>query len=222
VAPTSSTAGTAAIAGLSGLQAQTFQTYDATGALSSQTSTSATNGFYRTVSNTTVCWAATTGCAGSSAQYGWSMALTSGYANINDPSFPTSATSNAAQRVYEQVIFSPTLQQGAFIVNTTIPPTTNLAQCDSTLPGGWTMAINPATGGAFTNSVFADANHNFLNIGTDAVSGIALSGTGSPSVVMAGTNTYIVTQTTSGSGTIQQANLPGANSGKRVTWIEKR
>jgi type IV pilus assembly protein PilY1 len=150
------------------------------------------------------------------------MALTSGYANINDPSFPTSATSNAAQHVYEQVIFSPTLQQGAFIVNTTIPPTTNLAQCASTLPGGWTMAINPATGGAFTNSVFADANHNFLNIGTDAVSGIALSGTGSPSVVMAGTNTYIVTQTTNGSGTIQQANLPGANSGKRVTWIEKR
>jgi hypothetical protein len=31
-----------------------------------------------------------------------------------------------------------------------------------------------------------------------------------------------VTQTTNGSGTIQQANLPGANSGKRVTWIEKR
>jgi type IV pilus assembly protein PilY1 len=222
VAPTSSTAGAAAIAGLSQLQAQTFTTYDASGAVSSQTSTSATNGFYRTVSNSTICWAGTTGCTGASAQYGWSMKLTSGYANINDPSFPTSATSNAAQQVYEQVIFSPTLQQGTFIVNTTIPPTTNLAQCDSTLPGGWTMAINPATGGAFTNSVFANSNHQFLNIGSDSVSGIALSGTGSPSVVTAGTNTFIVTQTTNGSGAIQQANLPGANSGKRVTWIEKR
>jgi type IV pilus assembly protein PilY1 len=221
-APTSSTAGTAAIAGLSQLQGQTFQTYDATGAASSQTSTSATNGYYRTVSNSTVCWAGTTGCTGAAAQYGWSLALAWGYANINDPSFPTTGTSTAAQGVYEQVIFNPTLQLGAFIVNTTIPPTTNLAQCSSTLPGGWTMAINPATGGAFTNSVFADANHNFLNIGSAAVSGIALSGTGSPSVVTAGTNTFIVTQTTSGSGTIQQANLPGANSGKRVTWIEKR
>jgi type IV pilus assembly protein PilY1 len=221
-APTSSTAGTAAVTGLSQLQAQTFKTYDTSGALSSQTSTSPTNGYYRTVTNSTVCWAGTTGCTNSAAQYGWSLAMTSGYANINDPSFPTSATSTAAQQVYEQVIFNPTLQLGAFIVNTTIPPTTNLAQCSSTLPGGWTMAINPATGGAFTNSVFADASHNFLNIGAAAVSGIALSGTGSPSVVTAGTNTFIVTQTTSGSGTIQQANLPGANSGKRVTWIEKR
>jgi type IV pilus assembly protein PilY1 len=220
-APTASS-GTAAIAGLSQLQVQSFKTFDATGTLSSQTSTSATNGFYRTVSNSTICWAGTTGCTGSAAQYGWSMALTSGYANINDPSFPTAATSTAAQQVYEQITFNPTLQLGAFIVNTTIPPTSNLAQCSSTLPGGWTMAINPATGGAFTNSVFANANHVFLNIGTDAVSGIALSGTGSPSIVTAGTNTYVVTQTTNGSGAIQQANLPGANSGKRLTWIQKR
>jgi len=221
-APTSSTAGLAAISGLSKLEPQTFTTYDSSGAVSSQSSTSATNGFYRTVSSNTVCWAGTTGCTGSSAQYGWYLAMTSGYANINDPSFPTAATSTAAQMVYEQIIFNPTLQSGSFIVNTTIPPTTNLAQCASTLPGGWTMAINPATGGAFTNSVFANSSHNFINIGNDPVSGIALSGTGSPSIVTAGTNTYIVTQTTNGSGAIQQANLPGANSGKRVTWIQKR
>jgi type IV pilus assembly protein PilY1 len=216
------TGATAAVCGLSQLQAQTFLTYDATGALSSQSSKSATNGYYRTVSNTTVCWGGTTGCTGASAQYGWSLALASGYANINDPSFPTSATTVNAPMVYEQVIFNPTLQLGAFIVNTTIPPTTNLAQCNSTLPGGWTMAIDPGTGGAFTNSVFADANHNFLNIGNQAVSAIALSGTGSPSIVTQGKNTYVVTQTTGGTGTIQQTNLPGPNKGKRVTWIQKR
>jgi type IV pilus assembly protein PilY1 len=221
-APTSSTAGLAAVSGVSLLQAQTFATYNASGTASSQSSTSATNGYFRTVSANTICWAGTVGCTGSSAQYGWYLSLTSGYANINDPSFPTSSTSAAAQQVYEQIMFNPTLQLGAFIVNTTIPPTTNLAQCSSTLPGGWTMAINPATGGAFTNSVFANSNHNFLNIGTAAVSGIALSGTGSPTVVTAGTNTYIVTQTTNGSGTIQQANFPGANAGKRVTWIQRR
>jgi type IV pilus assembly protein PilY1 len=221
-APTSSTAGLAAISGLSKLQGQTFATYNSSGTASSQSSTSATNGYYRTVSSNTICWAGTTTCTGSSAQYGWYLSLTSGYANINDPGFPTSSTSTAAQQVYEQIIFNPTLQLGAFIVNTTIPPTTNLAQCSSTLPGGWTMAINPATGGAFTNSVFANSSHNFLNIGTDPVSGIALSGTGSPTVVTAGTNTYIVTQTTNGSGTIQQANFPGATSGKRVTWVQRR
>ena len=150
------------------------------------------------------------------------MALTSGYANINDPSFPTTSTSINAQMIYEQVIFNPTLQQGAFIVNTTIPPTSSLATCTSTLTGGWTMAINPATGGAFTTSVFANANHSFLNIGSQSVSGIALSGTGSPSLVTAGTNTYVVTQTTTGTGAIQQTNLPGTNAGKRVTWIQKR
>jgi type IV pilus assembly protein PilY1 len=224
-APSSSTCPTGAIAavcGLTQLQAQTFSTFDATGAASSQSSTSATNGYYRTVTNSTVCWGGTTGCTGASAMYGWYLALTSGYANINDPSFPTTATTINAQQVYEQVVFNPTLQLGAFIVNTTIPPTTNLAQCTSTLPGGWTIAIDPSTGGAFTNSVFANANHNFLNIGSQAVSGIALSGTGSPSIVTAGVNTYVVTQTTNGTGTIQQTNLPGANSGKRVTWIEKR
>jgi type IV pilus assembly protein PilY1 len=54
------------------------------------------------------------------------------------------------------------------------------------------------------------------------VSGIALSGTGSPSVVIAGTNTYLVTQTTSGTGNIAQINPPAGSQGSRLTWIEKR
>jgi type IV pilus assembly protein PilY1 len=84
------------------------------------------------------------------------------------------------------------------------------------------MAINPATGGAFTNSFFGSANHQFLSISGNSVSGIALSGTGSPSVVLAGTNTYLVTQTTTGSGAITQINPPAGSKGSRLTWIEKR
>jgi type IV pilus assembly protein PilY1 len=84
------------------------------------------------------------------------------------------------------------------------------------------MAINPATGGAFTNSFFGNANHQFLNIGSASVSGIALSGTGTPSVVIAGTNTYVVTQTTTGVGAISQINPPAGSQGSRLTWIEKR
>jgi type IV pilus assembly protein PilY1 len=243
-APTSSTAGLAAVSGTSKLEAQVWTDYNASGAASSQSSTSATNAYYRTLTANTICWAGTTGCSGSSAQYGWDIPLTSGYANINDPGFPTTSTSNAAQQVYEQIIYNPTMQLGAFIVNTTIPPTTNLAQCSSTLSGGWTMAINPATGGAFTNSVFADASGNFLNIGTQnqSVTGIALNGTGTVSVVTQGSSTYIVTQTsgsppgaggstaggtggTSGGGAggaIQKVNFPAGNKGKRLSWIQKR
>ena len=236
-APTSSTAGLAAISGLSNLEAQTWIDYNAAGAASSQSSTSATNAYYRTLTANTICWAGTTGCTGSSAQYGWDIALASGYANINDPGFPTTSTSTAAQQVYEQSIYNPTMQLGAFLVNTTIPPTTNLAQCSSTLSGGWTMAINPATGGAFTNSVFADASGNFLNIANHAVTGIGLNGTGTVSVVAQGSSTYIVTQTsgspsgagggttgggTSAGGAIQKANFPAGNKGKRLSWIQKR
>ena len=54
--------------------------------------------------------------------------------------------------------FSTRPSDGAFIVNTTIPSTSNLATCASSGAGGWTMAINPATGGSFTGSFF-EQNH---------------------------------------------------------------
>jgi type IV pilus assembly protein PilY1 len=174
---------------------------------------------FRTVSNTAVCWADLTSCA-STQRYGWYLNLLSGDANPTDPNDLSAVSPNPV--VYEQVIFNPTLQDGAFIVNTTIPPTNSLRACASTTAGGWTMAINPATGGSFTNSFFGDANHNFTNIGTQIVSGIALSGTGSVSVVVKGTSTYAVTQTVSGTGAITAINPPGGTQGSRITWIEKR
>jgi type IV pilus assembly protein PilY1 len=222
VAPTAG-AGVAPVAGLTQLEQQQISgTYDPNSVASSQSSTSATAAYYRTVTSNVICWADQTGCTGAAGQYGWYLALTTGYANQYDANFPTTSTSINAQSVDEQVIFNPTLEDGAFLVNTTIPPTTSLAQCSSTSAGGWTMAINPATGGAFTNSFFGNANHNFLNINNYAVSGIALSGTGSPSVVAAGTNTYVVTQTIGGTGALAQINPPGGTQGSRLTWIERR
>jgi type IV pilus assembly protein PilY1 len=217
------TAPGSALSGLSQLQQQTITgTYDPTSAASSASSTAANNAYYRTVSNSPICWVDQTGCSGTGGQYGWYMALGSGYANQYDPNYPTGSILTSSQQIDEQVIFSPTLADGAFIVNTTIPPTTSLAECVGTNAGGWTMAINPATGGAFTNSFFGDANHNFLNINNQAVSGIALNGTGSVSVVTAGTNTFMVTQTVGGKGAIAQINPPGGTQGSRLTWIEKR
>ena len=54
------------------------------------------------------------------------------------------------------------------------------------------------------------------------MSGIALNGTGSVSVVTAGTNTYLVTQTVGGQGALAQINPPGGTMGSRLTWIERR
>jgi type IV pilus assembly protein PilY1 len=229
--PSGGTAAPTSLSGFTKLQPQTIAstTYNAAfGASVNNCSGSAcaTNAYYRTISGSTICWAGGTGtCAtGQTAQYGWYLTLTSGYPDSADPSGLLSTTSTNAALIYEQVIFNPTLVDGAFIVNTTIPPTSSLAQCASTTAGGWTMAVDPATGGAFTKSVFGASNHTFLDIPSTnlPISGIALSGTGSPAVVVQGTNTYMVTQTVSGSGAIVQMNPPGGTTGSRITWIEKR
>jgi type IV pilus assembly protein PilY1 len=210
------------LSGTGNLLAQSVQAmYDTSDVLSTTSTQIGTRYYYETISNNTISWADTS--TTSTRQYGWYLPLSTGYGNPTDANGLQSTTSiPSAPRIYEQVIFNPTLQDGAFIVNTTIPPTTSLATCSSTLAGGWTMAIDPATGGAFTNSFFGNTNHQFLNIGSQSVSGIALSGTGTPSVVIAGTNTYVVTQTTSGTGAITQINPPAGSKGSRVTWIEKR
>jgi type IV pilus assembly protein PilY1 len=228
--PVAPTAGgvPAPINGLSQLEQQTITgSFDQNDVASSASTSTNAAAFFRTVSTNCIGWADFAGTCTNSNQYGWYLPLGTGYANANDPGYLTPTTSTGAVFVDEQIVFSPTLQDGAFIVNTTIPATTSINTCSSTTPGGWTMAINPATGGAFTQSVFG-SNHQFLNIGNQIVSGIALSGTGSPSVVRwtppAGgpPETYIVTQTMPPGGVVQQANLPGNTVGGRLTWIERR
>ena len=226
VAPTSGGV-PAPINGLGSLQQQTITgSFDQSGTTSSSSTSTSAAAFFRTVSSNCIGWADfSQGCSNSN-QYGWYLTLGNGYANANDPSFLTPTTSSGAVFVNEQVIFNPALEDGAFIVNTTIPPTTSINTCSSTTAGGWTMAINPATGGAFTNSFFGE-NHQFVNINNQVVSGIALSGTGSPSVVQWAppgqpVQYYAVMQTTNGNGAITQINPPGGSLGSRLTWIERR
>ncbi len=184
---------------------------------------------YRTLSSLPVCYADTAGCT----QFGWYINLVSGNAYTPDPAVPQNGNAQYANApvVYEQVTFNPSIEDGAFIVNTTIPPATAAMMCFSAGASGWTMAVNPATGGAFTNSFFETPAHNFLNVTTTdtsgnstttAVSGVALGGTGSTSVVVAGTQNYLVTQTVSGTGALMSINPPGGTVGSRLTWIERR
>jgi type IV pilus assembly protein PilY1 len=215
----------AAISGTANLQAQSI-----TGTYSS--SSTATTSAYRTVSSSTVCYADTVGCT----QYGWYLPLTYGYANPMDGNAPNLNSNTTNAIVYEQVIYNPSLALGAFVVNTAIPPVTSLATCSSTSAGGWTMAINPATGGAFLststffvnpNSTTTSVNSNLTvtdsNANTQAVSGLALGGTGSLSVVSAGSsntgsNGLVVTPNGLKTFKIKNVSLQGG----RVTWIQKR
>jgi type IV pilus assembly protein PilY1 len=184
---------------------------------------------YRTLTSYPVCYADTAGCS----SFGWFINLVSGAANNTDPADPLPATAQNAgvPTVYEQVIFNPVLEDGAFIVNTTIPAAANAVMCFAAGESGWTMAVNPATGGAFTNSFFGTPSHNYLNVTTtdtgggsssSAVSGVALSGTGSTSIVAAGNQNYLVTQTVNGTGASMSVNPPGGTVGSRLTWTERR
>ena len=223
-APTQPTAPGAALSGTSQLLAQSIGV--TTAATQANTGTD-----YRTVSNAAPCWADNSGCT-STRQYGWYLPLVSGNAYPTDPAVPQNGNAAYAGNpiVYEQIIFSPVLDAGAFIVNTTIPPATSAIMCLSTSASGYTMAINPATGGSFNNSFFSYLDTagklNFLNVNSSGtnipVSGIALGGTGSASIVVSGTQDYLITQTVSGLGAIEAVNPPGGTKGSRLTWIQRR
>jgi type IV pilus assembly protein PilY1 len=201
--------------------------YDQSGTASSSSSSTTQAAFFRTVSTNCIGWADfSSGCTTSN-QYGWYLPLGTGYANANDSDYLTPTTSVGAAYVDEQVLFNPALQGGVFLVNTTIPPTTSVNSCNSTPPGGWTMAIDPATGGALPKSYFA-INGQFTSINGQNVSGAGMDGTGSLSTVVwtppAGgpQETWLVTQTMPPGGKVVQVNPPGGSLGNRLTWIERR
>ena len=218
----------APINGTTQLEQQSIMgSYDQSGTASSSSSSTTQAAYFRTVSTNCIGWADfSAGCSNSN-QYGWYLPLGQGYANANDSDYLTPTTSIAAAYVYEQVLFNPALQGGVLLVNTTIPPTTSINSCSSTPPGGWTMAIDPATGGGLPQSFFG-INGQFTTINGQIVSGAALDGTGSLSTVLwtppAGgpQETWLVTQTMPPGGKVLQVNPPGGSLGNRLTWIERR
>ena len=125
----------------------------------------------RTVSSNTVCWQGSTACStASNNQYGWKILLPGGIGTAD----------------YEQVIYNPTLAFNAlFMVNTTIPPINTIYNCQSLYPTGWTMAIDPLSGGvpgsssnSSGQSVFS-ASNNYLFSNTSPIVGVMQNATGS-------------------------------------------
>ncbi|MGH8231530.1 MAG: pilus assembly protein, partial [Steroidobacteraceae bacterium] len=196
------------------LQAQTIQT----------TVTSTGGNQFRTITSNPVCWSGSTTCSGGNTQFGWVLNL-------------PSSSSNGA----EQVIFNPSLQLGVFLVNTTVPASTNPYQCLATTTTGWTYGISPSNGGTFATSTFGDNVNSFISYNNQVVGAEFTNGTGSTSVVLAGTHSFLVMQTSAptgssggssgsgssssgggnGPGTALPFNGPSPHS-TSVTWVERR
>ncbi|MBV8621763.1 MAG: pilus assembly protein PilY, partial [Curvibacter sp.] len=165
--------------------------------LTSTTLSVPTNGVSgtRTVSNNTICWNGTTGC--NPGQFGW-------YINL-----PSSTN--------EQVIYSPVLFQGAvFVVNTTVPSGNSLLNCQSNLDSGWSLALASDTGGVLQQSAFNQVST------TSSLVGLQLSAVGSPSFINAYGRNFMINNTSSGIGNVQNPSFLFPRLGQRVNWQQLR
>ena len=181
------------------LQQQTVTgAYDASGNTYNGTGTG-----YRTLSSNPVCWKGGTSCSPASAnsKYGWYLDL------------PVTG---------EEVVFNPTIAFGVFLVNTFIPSSVSNLTCGSQPSSGFTMALDPSTGGAMQGSFFANSAGNFVTINGQVVSGMAQNAVGTPSIVTYGGQPYMVNQTAGGQGKVAPINPPGGGVGGRATWVQLR
>ena len=162
---------------------------------------------YRVISNNSICWRGDASCA-NTGQMGWVLNLPS---------------------AGEQVVYNPTLQSGAFVVNTLIPAVGSPTNCETLSPTGWTMAVSIATGGAFNAPIFVTPSHAYVIYNDAPVNGIQLNATGTPtevttSVANAATplGAYLVMQTVDSKGALVGFNPGAAIEGRQVTWAEFR
>jgi type IV pilus assembly protein PilY1 len=158
---------------------------------------------YRNLSTTNVvCWQGSTTCASGNSQYGWRFDLPA---------------------TQEQIVYNPAIVGGAVVVSTAIPPVISALQCNPGLQSGWTMAFDPASGGALPNGFFPNGSGSFgNNADGSATAGIRLDAVGSPTTVTYGGQTYIVTQTVTGSAALSAVNPPSNDVPSRISWREIR
>jgi type IV pilus assembly protein PilY1 len=148
-------------------------------------------------SNNTVCWYDGNSCT----SFGWKIDL------------PGTG---------EQVIYNPTLWQGNLQVNTVIPSTSTVLSCTIQLPTGWTIMINPTTGGSFATSSFLGSNGSPMTVSGNPVAGMQLNATGSITNISAGGQSVGITQTVNNNPVAINEKAAPVGTGHRVTWTELR
>jgi type IV pilus assembly protein PilY1 len=168
--------------------------------------------------NATICWASQSSCS-TGKQFGW-------YLNLPG--------------TQEQVTYGPELVLSAFTVNTVVPAVNNPTSCSLPSDTGFTYVLSAMTGGAF-NKVFlppSEAANSAINTNpkyTDSVAiAIQTNATGTSFITSnaAGTRflVYETNQVETGSalaanniaGGTLGLNLPSNNTGRRLSWIERR
>lgn len=200
--------------GRSSLQPQTI-----TAELDSSGQTYAGTGIgSRIVSNNSICWkGSTAACPTGNVQnaYGWYMDLVSPRTSL-----PYSG------RQGEKVVYSPTVENGVFVVNTSIIPANIGLTCDPQSDAGWTMSIDPATGGRLGFSVFYNQSGQLiqftLNNKNVPTSGITYGAVGTPSFIVYNGQKYMVVSTAAGKTKLVKVNLGGGITSGRMTWVELR
>ena len=161
---------------------------------------------YGSTSSNAVCWVDGSSCSNNN-QYGWKFYFN--YSNSQN----------------EQLIYNPQYLNGAITFSTTIPAINNITSCTNSVDTGWSYALNPATGGNFSISYFANSNGDFTGVNNLVVNAVQLGATGSFQVVTYKGSTSLVFQTSSGyaTGNAIKVNTQGVStSGSRLTWIELR
>ena len=172
----------------------------------------------RTVANTPVCWHGGPACASGSpaAAWGWQV-------DLPGPQ--------------EQVIYNSAIEDGLFVVSTTIPSVAAPLSCSApTVAAGFTMALtadqglahhapyfidplNPATGASGNGS----GTNSGTTLGTSQLAGISLGGVGTPSFLVYNNIKYLVTQTASGALSLNRLAVKVNDPiTKRVTWRQLR
>jgi len=193
-----------------------------------QTFTAATGGV--DTSDNTLTWEqCTSSTACTAGVFGWRATLI----NTNGD---TTGANGTGSPIVEQVVSTPSLFEGAFIVNSTIPASNSPLVC--TTPNtdtGVLYVISVVTGGTFTSTspvgngsnTFASA---FVNYNDTKLAGLTTNETGSVTILntQEGT-TFVLGQDiavpalgSAAPGTLTQISLPLNTATNRVTWIQLR
>jgi type IV pilus assembly protein PilY1 len=210
VIPGASTAQYAYLAEVSSSPYRTFTRAGGSGVGNLLQDQSSESGSYRMMAQNDVCWQPLPSVTGvcptsnnsstSNTEYGWYY------------DFPDTG---------EQIIYNPVFVGGTLFVNTTTPPT-SVSGCKASLPGGWTMGFNMASGGGFPENLFPDASGSLVPTGNSIV-GSNMSGVGSPYFFSVGSQLWMVSSTSSGTPTSPtKPNPQGGVSIRRMSWEEIR
>jgi type IV pilus assembly protein PilY1 len=159
-----------------------------------------------TVTSNPVCWYGASACSSGNTQYGWELPF------------------NATQSPGEQVIYNPGEWQGVLQVNTTIPAPSTIYSCTIDLPTGYTMFLNPATGGSLTTSAWLGSNGSPLTTGGGAVvTGEELGAVGTGTVITTSSGvSFDVNQLSGGGASANATKGVSTSAGHTVTWTQLR